>query len=105
MPDHVDAKAVDTAIEPETQHIVHRFAYSRVAPIEIRLLAQERMIVVLACRPVEAPGRSSEIADPIVRRRAIGLAIAPDIPIAPWIIPRGAALDRPGMPVGCRVGD
>jgi hypothetical protein len=38
QPDDVDAKSVDTAVEPEAQDIVHRRAHGRVAPVEVRLL-------------------------------------------------------------------
>src|SRR6476469_2181526 len=100
MPDPIDAKAVDAAIEPEAQHIVHRFADSRIAPIEIGLLAQKGVVIVLGRRFIEAPGGTAEIAHPTVGRGAVGLWIAPNVPIALRIVARGAALDKPRMLIG-----
>jgi len=37
-------------------------------------------------------------------RAAIGGRIAPDVPVAFWIVARGTALDEPEMPVGRVVG-
>ena len=68
MPDHIDTKTVDAAVEPEAQHIVHRLAHCRIAPIEVGLLAQEGVVIVLSRRRIEAPGWAAEIADPIARR-------------------------------------
>jgi hypothetical protein len=41
VPDDVDPESVDAAPEPETHHIVERCPHVRVAPVQIRLLAQE----------------------------------------------------------------
>ena len=38
VPDHVDAKAVDAAVEPEPQHVEHRLLDVGISPIEVRLL-------------------------------------------------------------------
>jgi hypothetical protein len=105
VPDDVDAEAVDAAPEPEAQRLVHRLPDLRVAPIEVRLLGQEGVVVGLAGRLVEGPGRSAEIADPVVRRRAVGLAIAPDVPVALRALARRSALLEPGMAVGGVVRD
>jgi hypothetical protein len=35
---HVDTKTIDTTIQPESQHLVHRFHNLRVVPVQIRLL-------------------------------------------------------------------
>jgi hypothetical protein len=44
MPDNVDPKAVDAAPQPKAHHIVNRRAHLRVAPVQVRLLAQECMV-------------------------------------------------------------
>ena len=79
-------------------------AHRRVAPVEVRLLLQEGVVVVLAGRLVPLPGRAAEIAEPVVGRPAVGRRIAPDVPVAFRIVARGAALDEPGMLVGRVVG-
>ncbi len=104
VPQDVDSKPVDAAIEPETQDIHHRHAQVRVAPIEIGLLFQERVQIILARGFVPLPGRTPEIADPIVGGPAIGGCIAPDIPVALGVVARRAARPEPGMLVGTVVG-
>ena len=69
VPQHVDAEAVDAALEPEAQHVVHRRLHGRIAPVEVRLLLQEGVVVILAGGLVPFPGRAAEIADPVVGRR------------------------------------
>ena len=100
VPDHVDAKAVDALLQPEPHHVVDRGAHVRIAPVEIRLLGQEGVIVILPGRLVELPRAAAELGQPVVRHAAIRLRIAPDVPVAFGIVARGAALDEPGMLVG-----
>jgi hypothetical protein len=95
---HVDAKAVHAAVEPEAHHVVHRRLHGRIAPVEVRLFFQKGVVVILAGSVVQLLSRAAEIADPVVGRAAIGGRIAPDVPVAFWIVARGAALDEPEMP-------
>ena len=104
VPQHVDAEAVHASVEPEAHHVVHRRLHGRITPVEVRLLLQEGVVVILAGGLVPLPCRAAEIADPVVGRSAIRRAIAPDVPVPFRIVARGAALDEPGMPVGCVVG-
>ena len=104
VPQHVDAEAVHASLEPEAYHVVHRRFHSRITPIEVRLLLQEGVVVILAGDLVPFPCRAAEIADPVVGRPAIRRRVAPDVPVPFRIVARGAALDEPGMPVGCVVG-
>ena len=97
VPQHVDAKAVDAAVEPEAQHAVHRGAHRGVAPVEVGLLLQEGVVVVLAGALVERPGAAAEVAQPVVGRAAAGRRIAPEVPVAPRVVARGAAFAEPGM--------
>jgi len=62
QPQHVDAKAVHPAIQPEAQHVVHRAAHLRIAPVQVRLFAQERVVVVLAGSCVPFPRRTAHAA-------------------------------------------
>ena len=48
---------------------------------------------------VEGPGGPAELAQPIVRGRAVGLGIAPDVPVPLEALPRGSALKKPWMSV------
>ena len=61
------------------------------------------MVVILAGGLVPFPGRTAEIADPIIRWTAIPGGIAPDVPVAFWIVARRATLDEPGVLIGCVV--
>ncbi len=80
---HVDAEAVDAAVEPEPEDAVEGVAHLVVPPVQVGLLPQVVVQVVLAGRGVERPCRSAEAADPVVRRRAVGLGVGPDVPVAP----------------------
>src|SRR5581483_3995453 len=95
VPDDINAEAVDTAPQPETHHVVDRFPDRRVAPVEIRLLAQERVIVVLPGGGIILPGAAAELRKPVVGRTAVRFRIAPEIPVPLWVLPRAAAFDKP----------
>src|SRR6476659_219786 len=82
QPDDVDAETIDTAVEPEAQHVVHRRAHVGIAPVEIGLLGQKTVQVILAGARLTCPRRSTELRQPVVRRRTVRLAVAPDVPIA-----------------------
>jgi len=47
MPENIDAKTIDAALQPKPQHVEHRLDDLRVAPVQVGLLAQKRMIIVL----------------------------------------------------------
>ena len=88
MPQHINAKTIDTAIQPEAQHIVHRSPYFRISPIQVRLCFEEGVVIVLTSRRIPFPGGAAEIADPVIGRTAIRLRSPPDIPVPFRIIPR-----------------
>ena len=71
VPDHVDAKAVDALAQPEPHHVVDRRAHRRIAPVQIRLLREEGVIVVLSRRCILFPGAAAEFRQPVVRRPAV----------------------------------
>ncbi len=100
MVDRVHPESVDAAVEPESQHVAHGFLDLRIAPIEVRLLLQVRVIVVLAGRLVESPSRAAELALPVVWRGAVRLRVSPDIPVPLWMELRGATILEPGMLIG-----
>src|SRR5271155_5666137 len=100
MPDDVDAEAVDSLIQPKPEYVMHGVDDFAIAPVQIRLRGEERMIVILACLAVELPGASPEFRQPIVGRTAVGRGVAPDVPISFRIRSGGSAPDEPGMLVG-----
>ena len=66
VPNHVDAEAVDAAIEPEAEHIEHGVLHFGIAPIEIGLLFQKSVVIILARLLVEFPRAAAEVAEPVV---------------------------------------
>jgi hypothetical protein len=95
--DGVEAKAVDAALEPETDCIEQRVLDHAVVEIEVGLLGQEIMQIVLAPARVPLPGRAAEDRQPVARRRAVGFGIGPDVPVALGVVAARAALLEPGM--------
>jgi hypothetical protein len=93
----IDPKAVDAAPHPEAEHVGHRLTHLRVAPVQVRLVLEEGVVVVLSGPRIEFPGAAAEAAQPVVGRAAIGRGIVPDIPVASGICSRRAALAEPGM--------
>src|SRR5689334_6044249 len=88
QPQHVHAKSVDTAIEPESQHAIHRAAYIVITPVQIGLLGQERVIVVLARMFIPLPRGTTHAAQPVVRWAAVGRGVMPQVPVALRIVAR-----------------
>ena len=58
---------------------------------------QEGVIVVLLRRLIPLPGSTAEGAQPVVGGPAIGVRVAPDVPVAFGVLARGARLDEPGV--------
>src|SRR5438046_8209300 len=102
---HVDAKSIDAALEPKAQHIEHRSLHFRIAPVEIGLLFEKRVIVILSGPFVPFPGAAAEIGAPIIRRSAVWRRIAPDVPVAFGAPARWARLDKPRMVIGSVIGN
>ena len=100
MVDCIHPESIDAPIEPEPEHIAHGLLHIRIAPIEVRLLLQVRVVVVLAGHFVESPCRTAKLALPVVGRGTVRLRVSPDIPVPLWMELRGAALLKPRMLVG-----
>ena len=64
--DHVHAEAVHAPLQPEVEHIHHRFAHFGITPVEFGLLLHKLVQVVLARRLVERPRRTAKDAAPVV---------------------------------------
>ena len=95
--DGIHPKPIDTSVEPESQHVAHGLLDVRIAPIEVGLLLQVRVIIVLSGSFIESPGRTAKLALPVVRWRPVRLRVSPHVPVPLWVGLRGAALLKPGM--------
>ena len=76
--DRVQAQAVDAAIHPEADHVVHRLLDLGVVPVEVGLLGHEAVQVVLLRGLVERPRGAAGLEH---RLPVVGL-VAPDVPVA-----------------------
>src|SRR5215813_7293049 len=99
MPNNVDSKAIHTPPQPEPHHIIDGGAHLRIAPVQVGLLGQERMIIVLAGRFVVGPGAAAECRQPVVGWPPARGRIAPYVPVALVTRARRSAFDKPGMTV------
>ena len=82
VPDDVDAKAIDAAPQPEPHDVVNCGAYLGIAPVEVGLRRQERVVIILAGVRFERPGAAAELGQPVVRRPAVRRRIPPDVPLS-----------------------
>ena len=80
----VGAEAVDAAVQPEAQHVVHGLDDLRVVPVEVGLLGQEGVQVPLLGGLVPRPrGAAAEGRRPVVGR-AVRRAVVPAVPVRAW---------------------
>ena len=93
----IQSKARNAALVPEPRGVVHRLLHFRIPPIQIRLLRIKIVIIKLAGARIELPRRPAKRRNPVIRRRSIGLAIAPDVPVALRICFRRTRLHEPRM--------
>ena len=87
------------ALQPEAHHLQQRLLHRGAMQVQIGLRGQEVVQVILLAPRIPGPGRTAEHRQPVVRRRAIGLRIGPDIPVGLVIRPVLARLGKPGMRV------
>src|SRR4029077_6840104 len=84
---------------PEAHDVVDGIADLAIAPVQIRLRREERVIIVLAAVGIVGPCAAAELRKPIVRRAAAIAGIAPDIPVAFAAFLGASALEEPRVPV------
>ena len=56
----IQPEARYAALEPVARHVHHGFFHFRISPVEVRLLAIEKMVVILICGGIELPSRAAE---------------------------------------------
>src|SRR5438132_14203530 len=104
VPDHVDPETVEAFAKPEAHHVIDGPAHRRIAPVQIRLLCKESVIIILPRRRVVLPGAAAEFRQPVARRPAVRRRIASDVPVALWIVARTPAVVEPGVQYCYMVG-
>src|SRR5579862_7024572 len=75
----IQTEATDAAVEPEAHHLEHRTPDTGIAPIQIRLLSVEPMVIVLIHASYVFPGRATKNTHPVVRRPRLTCAIWPSV--------------------------
>ena len=107
--EHVQPEAVDAASQPAADHLELGGPDGRVAPVQLGLLAQERVHVELLARGLPLPGAAAEDRRPVVRRDRLAAApaggIAPQIPVGMLAVPAPARVHEPRMEVARVVED
>jgi len=103
VPDHIDAEAVDAFAKPEAHDVMDGLAHFRIAPVQIRLLGEEGVVIILLRGHVVGPRAAAEFRHPVVRRAAVRGRLTPDVPVALLGIARTPAFDKPGI-AGRRCG-
>ena len=90
--DGVQAEAVDAAVQPEPDHVLHRGHHVRVAPVQVGHLGVVGVQVPAPARGIPGPGRAAEVGHPVVRRRvAIGPHVVVGVLGEPRVLDRGVA--------------
>src|SRR4029453_14368980 len=96
----VDPEPVDPPGQPEAQGVEHGLLDLGVAPVQVGLGVEEHPVVVLAGTLVPAPGAVADVAQPVARRAAAGPGVAPDVPVAPGVVPGRPRRLEPRVLVG-----
>lgn len=86
VPQHIHAEAVDAAAEPKAHHVINRLPHLWIAPVQVRLLLEESMVIILSGRRIERPGAAAEFRHPVVWLPPGGTGILPEIPVPPRVI-------------------
>ena len=103
--DGIDAETAHALVQPEVGCIVECLPDLRIFPVQIRLGRSEGVQVILLTGLAPGPGTAAKDGPPVGGRRAIGLGIPPDIPVAVLAVPAAGRVDEPGMLIGGMVID
>ena len=58
VPDGIHAKSIGAASEPKTHDVMHGIANGRIAPVQVRLCGEKRMVIILIGVCIEFPRAS-----------------------------------------------
>src|SRR5215472_647264 len=101
----VEAKPIDTELQPELHDVPHLFAYGGVVVIQIRLVTEETMPVVGLGNRIPSPVRHLRVDEDDSGSAILRIGIAPRIPVAFWIVSRATRFLEPRVLIGSVVGD
>ncbi len=97
--DRIQPEPVHPPVKPEA-HRAKDGVHRRLAvKVDVGLFGQKVVQVILPPPRIELPCAAAKDRQPVVRRRAIGPGIGPDIPIGPGIVARRPALGKPRVTV------
>ena len=88
------------AFVPPAFNSEHGVLHRGISPVQIRLFRIEVMVVVLICRWIELPRRSSKGRYPVVGRLPGPFSVAPDIPVAMRRRARRFRIQKPLVLIG-----
>ena len=91
----VDPEPVDPAVEPVLDDAEEGLPHRRVGPVEVGLLGQEQVAPPLPGRLVEGPGRTPEVAAPVVRWTTVRGRVAPQVEVPVGAVAAAACRAEP----------
>ncbi len=93
----VQPEPVDPKIEPEPQHVDHRFLHGRVVVVQVRLMREEAVPVELLAHRVEGPVRLFGVDEDDARIGVLLAGVAPDVEVAVWAVGVLPRFLKPGV--------
>ena len=97
--DGIEAEAVYAEVEPEADGSEHGGLHFGVAPVEVGLLFEEKVVVILVGGFVVAPAWPAKNGVPVVGWCAV-FAVAPDVPIPFGVVAAATRFLKPSVLVG-----
>src|SRR5690606_28849433 len=98
--EHIQPETIDTFIQPVTEDIQHSGTHFGIAPVQIRLVLMEHMIIILTATLIELPGIPTKYGSPVVVLAASWGRISPDVPVMIGIVFGFTGFLEPTMLVG-----
>ena len=98
--EHIQAKTVHAALQPEAKHIQDCLAHFRIAEVEVGLFGAKGVVIILVQAAVVFPAGAAEKRQPVVGVISIRRRVPPEVPIVVWVVLRFQRFLEPGMLVG-----